>query len=160
VNEFVATTGCLPTRLAISSPATSTEVIAGNLDKLFSEKKASEGRKATNQQVAEYVTRITGNTCHRTWIAKLRGGKVTAPNLDRLDAVAAFFGHTRTDLMTVADRHEPADQLWRLGGVAERLKNLGIDLAQLASLAPDDIRHISVLVRRLATQQAPPSDPP
>lgn len=86
-----------------SSATSPSEVIARNLNALFNEDKRPDGRKVTNQEVAEYVTRATGHPCHRTWIAKLRGGKVTAPDLVRLDTVAGFFGRTRADLVGVED---------------------------------------------------------
>jgi hypothetical protein len=92
VNEqAVATaTACSETPLGTSPPETPTEVIARNLNALFTQYKRAEGRKVTNQEVADYLTRVMGYTCHRTWIAKLRGAKLTAPDLVRLDAVAAF----------------------------------------------------------------------
>jgi hypothetical protein len=154
VNEHAATTARAETPLETSPPA-ATEVVARNLNALFTQHKRPGGRKVTNQKAAEYVTRVTGDTCHRTWIGKLRGAKLTAPDLVRLDAVAAFFGHTRADLVTVADRHEQSDHRCGHGGLVERLEAHGVDLAQLASLAPDDIRRVSILVRRLAGKREP-----
>jgi hypothetical protein len=159
VNEHAATTAHPATLPDRSLPATATEVIAHNLNALFIQRKQAKGRKVTNQEVASYVTRVTGDTCHRTWIAKLRHAKLTAPDLARLDAVAAFFGHTRADLMPAADRDERSGCLCGRGGLAERLEAHGVDLAQLASLAPDDIRQVGILVHRLASKQEPPPDP-
>jgi hypothetical protein len=141
-----------------SPSAAPAEVIARNLNALFTQHKRPDGRKVTNGEVAEYVTGVTGDTCHRTWIAKLRGARLTTLDLVRLDAVAAFFGHTRVDLVTVADRYEPSSHLCGLAGDAKRLEAHGVDLAQLASLAPDDIRRVGILVRRFASDQEPPPD--
>lgn len=159
MNEHTATTAYPVTALGASPPAAATE-IARNLNALFTQRKRAEGRKVTNQEVASYVTRVTGDTCHRTWIAKLRRAKLPAPDLARLDAVAAFFGHTRADLVPVADRDEQSGCLCGRGDLAERLKAHGVDLAQLTSLAPDDIRRVGILVRRLASKQEPPPNPP
>ena len=159
VNGHAATMACPLTALGTSLSAAATEVIARNLNELFTQRKWAEGRKVTNQEVASYVTRVTGDTCHRTWIAKLRGAKLPAPDLARLDAVAAFFGHTRADLVPVADRDEQSGCLCGHGGLAERLKTYQVDLAHLASLAPDDIRRVGILVHRLASKQEPPPDP-
>lgn len=134
-------------------------MIARNVNALFNQDKRRDGRKVTNQDVAEYVTRVTGDTCHRTWIAKLRRAKVTAPDLVRLDAVAEFFDHTRADLVSVEDSVEPSHDLRGLASLAERLEAHGVELAQLASLDPDDIRLVSILVRRLATKQESEPDP-
>lgn len=158
VNEHPRTRAHPATSLNRPLPA-ATEVIADNLNALFTQHKQAEGRKVTNQEVASYVTRVTGDTCHRTWIAKLRGAKLTAPDTARLDAVAAFFGHTRADLVPVADRDERSGCLCGRGGLAERLRAQRVDLGQLASLAPDDIRRVGILVRRLASKQEPPPDP-
>jgi hypothetical protein len=155
VNAQAVATACAATSLGTSPTA----VIARNLNAPFIQRKRAEGRKATNEEVADYVTRVTGDTCHRTWIAKLRAAKLTAPNLVRLDAVAAYFGHTRAELVTVADRHEPSDHWCGRGRLAKRLEDHGVDLAQLASLTPDDIQQVGILVRRLASKQGPPSDP-
>jgi hypothetical protein len=140
-----------------SSATSSSEVIARNLNAWFNEDKRPDGRKITNQDVAKYVTRVTGDTCHRTWIAKLRGGKVTAPELVRLDAVAEFFGRTRADLVGVEDPVVPSHDLRRLTSVVERLEAHRVDLAQLASLEPEDVRLVGILVRRLANKR--PSEP-
>jgi hypothetical protein len=133
-------------------------VIARNLNALFDQNKRSDGRKITNHQVAEYVTHVTGHTCHRTWIARLRDAKLTAPNLVRLDAVAELFGHTRTDLVSVEDRDEPSRELRGLARLAECLETHGVNLAQLASLNPDGLRQVSILIRRLANNQEPQAD--
>jgi hypothetical protein len=133
-----------------SSATSPSEVIARNLNSLFKEDKRPDGRKFTNQDVAESVTRVTGDTCHRTWIAKLRSGKVAAPDLFRLDAVAEFFGRTRADLVSVEDPVEPSPDLRRLTSLVERLEAHRVDLALLASLDPEDVRLVGILVRRLA----------
>lgn len=135
------------------------EVIARNLNALFDQEKRSGGRKVTNQDVAEHVTRITGRTCHRTWIAKLRRAKVTAPDIVRLDAVAEFFGHAQVDLVGVDHTAEPSHDPGGLSSLATRLEAHGVDLAQLASLEPEDVWLVGILVRRLTNKQDPQSDP-
>ena len=159
VHEHHATTTGTATSETTSPPESPAEVIARNLNALFDQNKRSDGRKITNQDVAKYVTHVTGHTCHRTWIAKLRDAKLTAPDLVRLDAVAKFFGHTRTDLVNAEDRDEPShDHLRGLASLAERLETHGVNLAQLASLDPDDLRQVSILVRRLANNQESQAD--
>jgi hypothetical protein len=155
VSESAASTVVSAAPPVTSSAMSPVQVIARNLSALLDQAKRAAGRKVTDQDVAEYVTRVTGRTCHRTWIGKLRGAKVVAPDIVRLDAVAEYFGRTRADLVGVEHPVEPSHDPDGLSSLAERLEAHGVDLAQLASLDPEDIRLVGTLVRRLVNKPDP-----
>jgi transcriptional regulator with XRE-family HTH domain len=92
-----------------SAPATPAEVVAERLKSLFDEYKRVNGRKATDQQVADHVRDETGKPCSRHWVRDLRDAANRAPDLTKLEAVAGFFGVSRGYLFDDRDTATMAD---------------------------------------------------
>jgi transcriptional regulator with XRE-family HTH domain len=67
------------------------KIIAERLAHLFDQYKQAHGRKASDQQVADYVRDETGKPCSRHWVRDLRNAVNQAPDLNKLKAVASFF---------------------------------------------------------------------
>jgi transcriptional regulator with XRE-family HTH domain len=143
---------------ARSSPA-SAEEIAHNLNALFDDYRRAHGRKLPNEEVADHVTRITGQKVHRTWIGKLRDGEVAAPDPARLDAVADFFGRTREYLLGIEDDVKILRELRETADLADQVEAKGISMRQLADLEPDDTDLVLNLLRNLARHQQRRSTP-
>lgn len=91
--------------------ATQAEVIAERLQHLFAQYRQAHGRKATDLQVADHVRDETGKPCSRHWIRDLRQAANRAPDLNKLEAVASFFGVSRGYLFDDRDTATVADDL-------------------------------------------------
>lgn len=143
---------------ARSSPGLSEE-IAHNLNTLFDDYRREHGRKLTNEEVADHVTRATGQKVHRTWIGKLRDAEVAAPDPARLDAVADFFGRTREYLLGVEDDVKILRELREVADLAGQVEAKGISMRQLAALEPEDTDLVLSLLRNLARHQNRRSTP-
>lgn len=143
-----------PVDEAMSEP----EIIARNLDRLFQERRAAEGRKVPREDVADYASEIVGSPVNRVWVSKLLNGEIAAPDPARLDAVARFFGKTAAwlraknpDWLEGDDERGTAVEEWR--EIAEMVNDLGaqgVNLRQLHDLSPEDLGVVRTLVERLA----------
>ena len=135
------------------SPPTTTpaEVIARRLNHLFATIKQANGRKHTDEEVAAYVAELTGQACSRHWVRKVRKAETPAPDLERLQAVAAFFGVSRGYLFD--DREfDAVENDIRTARALKKLEVNGIHLRQLEELTPEQLRILAGLVQNLAGQ--------
>lgn len=135
--------------------------IARNLNDLFDQNRRADGRKHTNEEVADHVTEVTGVVCHRTWVSKLREARAMLEPA-RLDAVAGFFGRTSNYLRGEEDE-DPTTvrELREIATIANALDAQGVRLRQLHDLDPEDLHLVRDLVGRLAAaqeQRRSPSD--
>ena len=139
-----------------TSAATPADEVARRLNKLFADIKRSDGRKHTDEEVADHVKQVTGKPCSRYWISQLRHGKVSKPDLDRLAAIAGFFD--------VSPAYFHDDDYAR--GVFEDLETAvaikeleahGVHLRELVQLDPADLGFIRNMIERLvdAKRQRP-----
>ena len=141
-----------------TSEATPADEVARRVNTLFADIKRSDGRKHTDEEVADHVREITGKACSRYWISLLRHGKVSKPGLDRLAAIAGFFD--------VSPAYFHDDDYAR--GVTEDLETAlaikeleahGVHLRELVQLDPADLGMIRTMIERLAEakrQRQPP----
>ncbi len=139
---------------AMSEP----EIIARNLDRLFQERRAAEGRKVPREDVADYASEIVGSPVNRVWVSKLLNGEIAAPDPTRLDAVARFFGKTAAwlraknpDWLEGDDARGAVVEEWReIAAMVNDLGAQGVNLRQLHDLSPEDLGVVRTLVERLA----------
>jgi hypothetical protein len=126
------------------------------LNELFAANKRADGRKYTNTDVAAYVSTVTGRVCSRKWVARVRDGEAPKLDLDRLDAVAAFFSTTggyllgdEDDATQARDREEDH----AIATLAKELDAKGVRLRQLGRLEPEDLDLVGDLIQRLTNAQ-------
>lgn len=137
------------------------EIIARNLDRLFRERRAAEGRKVPREDVADYASGIVGSPVNRVWVSKLLNGEVVAPDPTRLDAVARFFGKTAAwlraenpDLLEGDDARGKVVEEWReIAAMVDDLGAQGVNLRQLHDLRPEDLGVVRTLIERLAAHE-------
>ena len=139
-------------------PATTpAEVVAQRLNHLFATIRQDNGRKHTDEQLAAHVTETTGQRCSRQWVAELRKAQNRAPDLDRLQAIAGFFGVAPGYLFDQDQARAVDDDI----ATAQALKQLqanGIHLRQLQDLQPNQLRIVATLIKSLA-EQNPGNEP-
>jgi transcriptional regulator with XRE-family HTH domain len=113
---------------------TQAEVIAERVNQLFAQYKQAHGRKATDQQVADYVREQTGKACSRHWVRDLRNADIRGPELARLEAIASFFGVAPRDLFDERD----ADSVEDSSETARRVNLLFSELTEPDGSEPTD----------------------
>jgi transcriptional regulator with XRE-family HTH domain len=149
--------------MATSPPTTAeaalseADIIARNLARLFEERRIQMGRKVPREDVAEYASKIVGESVTRWWVSRLLNGDVTAPDPARLNAVAQYFGKSASylrardpDAIDHDGEREKMVEEWReIAEMAEDLGAHGLNLRQLHELSPDDLGIVRSLVERL-----------
>jgi transcriptional regulator with XRE-family HTH domain len=133
------------------------DIIARNLTRLFEERRTEVGRKVPREDVAEYASKIVGESVTRFWVSRLLNGDITAPDPARLDAVAQYFGKTASylrardpDAIAHDGERDKMVEEWReIAEMAEDLGAHGLNLRQLHELSPDDLGIVRSLVERL-----------
>lgn len=139
-----------PVTTPAETPAeTPADEVARRLNTLFADIKRPDGRKHTDEEVANHVRDVTGQRCSRYWVSQLRHGKVGKPGLDRLAAIADFFDVKPGYFHDDAYARGVAEDLETVAAIKE-LEAHGVHLRELAQLDPADLGFIRNMIERLA----------
>lgn len=121
--------------------------IAQRLDHLFAITKRPDGRKKTNEELADHITAYTGKPCRRVWVSRLRKGEVDV-SASRLEAIADFF-KVNVSYFTDPEVAKVVDAEMDVAVALRQLEANGLQLRQLTQLHPDDAPLVAAMLERL-----------
>lgn len=133
----------------VTPAETPADEVARRLNTLFADIKRPDGRKHTDEELACHVREITGKSCSRYWISRLRRGEVGKPGLDRLAAIAGFFDVSPAYFHDDAYAQGVAADLETATAIRE-LEARGVHLRDLVQLDEADLAFIRNMIERLA----------